>query len=93
MPPKIKVERTQILEAGLEIIRKEGAERLNARDLAKALECSVQPIFKNFESMEALKRELYDDAAELFQEAVEREAEKHGVPFLGKYLALIEFAN
>ena len=54
MPPVKKFSREDIIEAGCEIVNKEGIEALNARRVAKELNSSVQPIFHYFESMEEL---------------------------------------
>lgn len=59
MPPKIKITKQQIIDISFEIVRKEGIEALNARKLAKELNCSVQPIFSNFNNMDDLKESLY----------------------------------
>jgi AcrR family transcriptional regulator len=93
MPPKVKTTRDNILDAALETIREKGADRLNARELAKALHCSVQPIFRSFGSMDVLKSELYQKAEAAFHDTMAREVQRHGIPFLGERLAFIEFAN
>ena len=55
MPPAIRYDRQQILEAALALVREEGAEALNARAVAKRLGCSTQPIFRAFANMDELK--------------------------------------
>ena len=55
MPPKVRISEQAIVDAAIQIIRDEGEGALNARSLAKALGCSVQPIFHNFPSMEHLR--------------------------------------
>ena len=55
MPPKVKVSREEILQAATALVRKSGADALGARTLASALNCSTQPIFSNFETMEDLR--------------------------------------
>ena len=56
MPPIVKIKREDIIDTTFEIIRKEGLEAVNARKIAQNLNCSVQPIFSNFENMEDLKK-------------------------------------
>lgn len=58
MPPKIRIDRNSILDASISMVRSGGWESINARDLAKVLECSTQPIFREFENMESLKQAL-----------------------------------
>lgn len=56
MPPIVKIKKEDIIGTTFEIIRKEGLEAVNARKIAQNLNCSVQPIFSNFENMEDLKK-------------------------------------
>lgn len=56
MPPKVKVEKDDILKAAIEIVRDNGAGSLNARAVADKLSCSTQPIFSNYASMDELKK-------------------------------------
>lgn len=58
MPPLKKISKEDIIKAGYEIVEKNGMDSLNARDLAKKLNCSVQPIFSNFENMDSLKNDV-----------------------------------
>ena len=44
MPPKVKVTQDQIIQAAMDIVRESGIDALNARALAKQLDCSIQPI-------------------------------------------------
>lgn len=55
MPPKTKIKKDDIVQKALEITEKYGFESVNARTIAKELNCSVQPIFSNFKSMDELK--------------------------------------
>ena len=58
MPPKVKVKKTDVLEAALNIVRKSGADALNARAVAGALGSSTQPIFSHYKSMEELRQDV-----------------------------------
>ena len=55
MPPIRKIQKEDIVKTSLEILKTESMDSLNARRIAKELNCSVQPIFYNFENMEDLK--------------------------------------
>jgi hypothetical protein len=93
MPPKVKITREAILSAAIAMVRERGAAALNVRELSKALGCSVQPNVRNVESMDRRKAELMAHAAAFSRDAIAREAEDNGIPFLGTCLAYIEFAN
>ena len=55
MPPKTKIEMEKIVDEAFSIVREKEFEGLNAIDLAKRLNCSVQPIFHKFKNMDELK--------------------------------------
>lgn len=91
--PKVKVTKEAIIEEALKMIRNESIESINARDLAKQLNCSVQPIFRTFQSMENLKTILYENVENIFDEHMKTGMSKHPIPFLGMGLAYISFAK
>ena len=93
MPPKVKITEEEILQAALEIIRSKGIAGVNARDIGKALGCSVQPVFRNFQNMEKLKEALYRKAEEALDSRMRGGMESHRIPFLGIGLAYIQFAR
>lgn len=62
MPPKAKITREMIIDAGFEIVRTQGVEAINARTVAGMLNCSTQPVMYHFATMEDLKREVYTKA-------------------------------
>lgn len=70
MPPKQRITREMILERSFAMFSKEGMEVVNARSVAKALNCSTQPIFSYYEGMEDLKNTLDQKARECFREAI-----------------------
>lgn len=59
MPTKIKISKDMILETAFEIVRKYGTEKLSNRELASKLNCSIRPIYYQFENSEELQKELY----------------------------------
>ena len=93
MPPKVRISEQAIVDAAIQIIRDEGEGALHARSLAKALGCSVQPIFHNFPSMEHLREAVYQKVDSLFEEQLLQGLEKNAIPFLGMGLSYIDFAR
>lgn len=59
MPPKAKITRQMILEAGFEIVRESGIDTVNARTVSQKLGCSTQPVMYHFKKIEDMKREIY----------------------------------
>ena len=55
MPPKVKITKENIIQAAMDIVRNAGADALNARNIAAKLDCSTQPIFSNFATMDQLR--------------------------------------
>ena len=62
MSTKPKITKDLLLEAGMRILRKEGENALNARNIAAELNCSTQPLLYHFGSVEAFKDALYQQA-------------------------------
>ena len=59
MPKKIKISKDMILEAAFEIVKNDGIEKLSNRELANKLNCSIRPIYYQFENVEEMQKELY----------------------------------
>lgn len=71
MPPKAKISKRMVLDAVLDITRKDGFEAVNARSIAAALNCSTRPIFTCYDNMEELKKEFLDLAFDFYTQYVE----------------------
>lgn len=71
MPPKQRITREMILEKSFEMFCREGMDVVNARSVAKALNCSTQPIFSYFSGMDDLKNALDEKARVLFEQRIE----------------------
>ena len=59
MPTKIRISKDMILDAAFEIVRQDGMEKLSNRELANKLNCSIRPIYYQFENVEEMQKELY----------------------------------
>lgn len=66
MPPKTRVSKDDILNACISLVKKNGENAFKAREIAKELNCSTQPIFSNFKSMDELKTEALKYAAKVY---------------------------
>ena len=94
MPATIRITEAAIRRAALELVRTQGPQALNARALAAALGCSTQPIFKNFPSMEALKRAVVEEALAAYHRFVEAAvAASADPPYKARGMAYIGFAR
>lgn len=70
MPPRQKITKEMILEKGFELARQKGIETVNSRNIAKELNCSTQPIFSQFKTMEDLRKGVFDFACNKFVDEV-----------------------
>ena len=55
MPPKLRISKEDIVTAVVALVRKDGVQAINARNIASALNCSTQPVFSNFAIMDDLR--------------------------------------
>lgn len=59
MPPKAKITKEMVIDAAFAVTREMGFENMNARTVAKKLDCSTQPVMYYFATIEELKRAVY----------------------------------
>ena len=94
MPPKIKITKEDIITAAVNLVQISGAHAINARNLATVLNCSTQPIFSNFKSMDELRFTVTQKADELCQEYIKNEIENGKYPvYKSTGMAYIRFAK
>ncbi len=94
MPPKVKITKEKIVETALNMVRIGGEQAINARTLANILNCSTQPIFSNFATMEELHQCVSLQANALFQDYMEREISSGKYPYYKAHgMAYIRFAK
>lgn len=94
MAPRVRVNKEEIINASIELVRCGGESALNARDIAARLGCSTQPLFSNFDSMEELKQEIISAAADIYKKYIDEEmATGKYPPYKSSGLAYIRFAK
>ena len=94
MPPKVKVSKDDIVEAAFTIVRKDGIDAMNARAIASALNCSTQPIFSNFGSIDELRIAVVERTDRFFHELLRTEIEREEYPpYKATGMAYIKFAK
>ena len=92
MPPKPKIARDMIVEAGFQLLREQGIDALNARSVAARLQCSTQPVMHHFTTMEDLKKEVYQKADAFHSDYLMDIDFSSGDPMLSIGLRYIRFA-
>lgn len=91
MPPKQRITREMILETSFAMFCHDGMEVVNARSVAKALNCSTQPIFSYFAGMDDLKSALENKASALFEAEIAAAMESDS-PLFDSCMAYFRFA-
>ena len=91
MPPISKISKDMILESGLKIIKEEGIDKLNVRNIASKLNCSTQPIMYHYKNMNLLKEELYSIVDNYHSQFLMKESINNN-PLLNIGLQYIKFA-
>jgi len=95
MARKISITKEMIQKAAFEIAKTEGMSSVTARKLADKAGCSTQPIFRIYENMEQLQKEIFDMAIRFFSDFYAEYCKAHPEeekPFVRFGMAYIEFA-
>ena len=92
MPPKVKFQKNEIVDAALDVARKQGIDAVTAREVAAVLKVSPRPIFTWFDTMDQLKAEVCSRAKEVYRGYIEQGLTE-AVPFLGIWHQYIRFAK
>lgn len=92
MPPKVRITKEMIIEAGFAIVREEGADALNARTIAQRLGCSTQPVLYQFATVEEVRKAVYAHADAFHSGYILQGLEESGMPMLTLGLNYIRFA-
>ena len=92
MAPKIKFTREKMIEAAIKVVREKGADALTAKSLSEELGISTQPVFTCFGTMDVLKKEVYEEAENMFYSFVV-EGLKEEIPFFGFGKQYVRFAQ
>lgn len=85
MPAKKQITRDMILSTAFDMLRTGGMESINVKELAKRLNCSTQPIYLSFTSMDMLRTELSSMAVETFLRQIQSNsttADFYGIAYI-----------
>lgn len=66
MPPRQKITKDMLLEQAFKIAEEQGIMAVTSRSVAKALGCSIQPVFSQFPTMEELRQATFTYACDIF---------------------------
>lgn len=66
MSKSVTITKDMILATAFDIARKKGLDGISNRELAKKLNCSIRPIYYQFENVDELYKELYIEIEKYF---------------------------
>lgn len=75
MPAKKQITKEMILDAALKLLKEQGYDAVNIRQLSKELGCSTQPVYLSFSGMEDLRNELLPLAVKEFETYMKNNSE------------------
>ncbi len=94
MPPKVKITKEDIVNTAVMLIRERGEGAINARAIAAHLNCSTQPVFSNFATMDELLEEALISAYNSYLGFIKNEVESGKYPAYKSFgMAYIRFAK
>lgn len=92
MAPRNKFTKEEMVEAAVRVVREKGIDGLTAKTMAAELGTSTQPIFTCFETMDAVKREVYAAAVRVYDRYVGTGLQEK-IPFFGYGMQHIRFSR
>lgn len=92
MARKESVTIDDILRAALEMTREEGFENVTARKLAAKAGCSTQPIFRIYQNMDEMAKDVFEKVACYFGDYCAEYPKKDIFAFVDLGMAYINFA-
>ena len=91
MPAKKQITRDMILDAALKLLREQGFDAVNIKQLAKALGCSTQPVYLSFSGMDELRNALIPLAVRAFERCMKGDGGQDPICLYG--MEYIRFAK
>lgn len=82
MPRPNLFTKDNIIDASLEIMRREGPDGITARAVAEKLNTSTKPIFSLFSSMDEVKSETLERAYSIYLKAIEDAMKEGNIPHI-----------
>ena len=92
MPKSMTITKEIIIKTAFEMVRKEGFAVLSARNIAKKIGCSTQPIYWSYKNMDDLKAEVCQKALSHLKNTM-CQYKKTGNPFLDLGLGYVHMAH
>lgn len=93
MPRKETITKKYLFDTAFLMAKQEGMENVTARKLATKAGCSTQPIFRLYENMDDLWKEIFEHSVEFFEFFYDRQVKDNSEPFVDLGHTYIKFAT
>lgn len=93
MPAKKSITKQMILDKAIELLIEKGIESLNAREIAKSLNCSTQPLYTSFKNMEELKNEIIIKCQQIYTSFIQSSYQNEETVYMKYLMSYIDFAR
>lgn len=93
MARKERIHKEYLVDSAFSLARTEGFENVTARKLAAQAGCSTQPIFRLYENMEDLWREVYEKSVRYYDYFYNEQLKSCDIAFVDLGMAYIRFAS
>ncbi len=91
MPAKKQITKDMILNAAMKLLKQNGFEAVNIKELARELKCSTQPVYLSFTGMDELRNELIPLAVKEFENIMKSDSKDGMIHLYG--MEYIHFAQ
>lgn len=68
MPPKRSITKEKVIDAAFNLVREKGLTALSARNIARQLNCSTQPVYSCFNTMKDLEAAVVEKASDYIED-------------------------
>ncbi len=92
MPALSNVTKEAIIKKAVVMINKKGWDSLNARDLAKELKISTKPLYRIYQNMDEIKKDIYEEIYKQYDEFITSRVDNKKA-LITLCVAYVEFAK
>lgn len=92
MPTASLVDKKIIINTAILMVKKYGWDSINARSLAKELGMSTKPLYRIYEGMDEIKKDLYDAIYKIYDEFITKRIDNKNA-LVTLCVAYVEFAR
>ena len=92
MPKALEITKENVVRSAVKLINKDGWENLNARSLAKKIGISTKPLYRLYENMDEIKKDVLIEINRQYDEFINSKIDSKKA-LLTLCIAYVEFAN